>query len=168
MHDVLHHLECHAAHCHTASSNHADVRCVIAEAAAEAGSGAYNAETGMYEIVAGRKYNTGDQVFLTYGHYTNVQLLETYGFLLPHNAHDEVTWPDWAWPDSVAKFLASQRSQGFIHPGVHLAAVHVTLHRIPRSLHCFAGFWYVIFLSARSRVDTVMQMGVRHGRCWWG
>jgi hypothetical protein len=32
----------------------------------------------------------GDQVYLCYGHYNNLQLLELYGFMLEHNPHDEV------------------------------------------------------------------------------
>jgi hypothetical protein len=40
-----------------------------------------------------RSYEPGEQVFLTYGRHTNLELLQLYGFLLPDNPHDTALLP---------------------------------------------------------------------------
>ncbi|GMH35914.1 hypothetical protein BSKO_03782 [Bryopsis sp. KO-2023] len=54
------------------------------------GSGQYIADRDEYHLATLRSYNAGDQVFMCYGCYTNLQLLEHYGFLLEENPHDAV------------------------------------------------------------------------------
>lgn len=39
------------------------------------------------------RYKPGDQVFLCYGHHTNLELLQLYGFMLPDNPHDTASIP---------------------------------------------------------------------------
>lgn len=78
------------------------------------GDGAYCAATRMYHVTARRRYKTGEQVFLCYGKYTNLELLRTYGFLLDGgNAHDHVPVPSEphlrrAAPRHAREFLETQ------------------------------------------------------------
>ncbi len=51
------------------------------------GDGHYDASAGVYRLVARRRYDVGDQVFLCYGRHTNLELLEHYGFMLDDNPH---------------------------------------------------------------------------------
>ncbi|XP_031093726.1 protein SET DOMAIN GROUP 40 [Ipomoea triloba] len=46
-----------------------------------------------YCFYARRNYRKGEQVLLSYGTYTNLELLEHYGFLLPKNPNDKVFIP---------------------------------------------------------------------------
>ena len=48
-----------------------------------AGDGAWDESSGEYRFHARRAYRAGEQIMLCYGRYTNLQLLEHYGFLLP-------------------------------------------------------------------------------------
>ena len=70
-----------------------------------AGDGAWDEASGEYRFHARRAYRAGDQIMLCYGRYTNLELLEHYGFLLP---------PVPGNPNDVAEFpLVSARR----HPG---------------------------------------------------
>lgn len=66
-----------------------------------------NEATGYYEIKTSKFYKKGDQVFLCYGRYTNIELLIHYGFVLPsnNNAHDTVMMPLEYFPPSVVEQL---------------------------------------------------------------
>lgn len=79
-----------------------------------AGSGEFDSEKREYIIKAGCGYSPGEQVLLCYGRYSNLELLEHYGFLLPENGHDEAVVPPELWP-MVADSAQSQRF--FFHPG---------------------------------------------------
>ncbi|KAH7653573.1 Histone-lysine N-methyltransferase protein [Dioscorea alata] len=51
--------------------------------------GGYEDETASYCFYAKRCYRKGEQVLLSYGTYTNLELLEHYGFLLDMNPNDK-------------------------------------------------------------------------------
>lgn len=55
--------------------------------------GGYEEDIAMYCFYARRDYKAGDQVLLSYGTYTNLELLEHYGFLLNENPNDKVFIP---------------------------------------------------------------------------
>lgn len=52
--------------------------------------GGYEAEQGAYCFYARKRYLRGEQVLLCYGVYTNLELLEHYGFVLEHNPNDKI------------------------------------------------------------------------------
>lgn len=52
--------------------------------------GGYDANLKTYCFYAREDYKKGDQVLLCYGLYTNLELLEHYGFVLPQNPNDKV------------------------------------------------------------------------------
>lgn len=52
--------------------------------------GGYEDDVAAYCFYAKKNYNIGEQVLLSYGTYTNVELLEHYGFLLNENQNDKV------------------------------------------------------------------------------
>ncbi|OAY65229.1 Protein SET DOMAIN GROUP 40 [Ananas comosus] len=68
--------------------------------------GGYEEDTASYCFYARKKYEQGEQVLLGYGTYTNLELLEHYGFLLHNNPNEKVfiqldtaiftvsTWPN--------------------------------------------------------------------------
>jgi hypothetical protein len=84
-----------------------------------AGEGWYDEESHTYKIVALRDYNPGEQVYLCYGRYTSLELLQLYGFLLPKNAHDEITLPAKAWEGVPGGAAVLQAAGAFLHPGAH-------------------------------------------------
>ncbi|CAK9169805.1 unnamed protein product [Ilex paraguariensis] len=51
--------------------------------------GKYEEHVGAYCFYARRNYRKGEQVLLSYGTYTNLELLEHYGFLLNENPNDK-------------------------------------------------------------------------------
>ncbi|KAK2970635.1 hypothetical protein RJ640_000865 [Escallonia rubra] len=51
--------------------------------------GGYEEEVGAYCFYANRNYRKEEQVLLSYGTYTNLELLEHYGFLLDENPNDK-------------------------------------------------------------------------------
>ncbi|XAR58107.1 Histone-lysine N-methyltransferase [Bertholletia excelsa] len=55
--------------------------------------GGYEESTSAYCFYARRNYKKGEQVLLSYGTYTNLELLEHYGFLLERNPNDKVFIP---------------------------------------------------------------------------
>lgn len=52
--------------------------------------GGFEAGVGAYCLYAREQYMQGEQVFLCYGQYTNLELLEHYGFLLSDNPNDKI------------------------------------------------------------------------------
>ncbi|KAA6425332.1 MAG: hypothetical protein FRX49_04825, partial [Trebouxia sp. A1-2] len=72
------------------------------------GDGGYSESFQEYCLYARKRYCKGEQVFLCYGKYTNLELLEHYGFVLAHNPHDEALLPLSAFPSSFATYLQQQ------------------------------------------------------------
>lgn len=85
-----------------------------------AGHGYFDEQAAEYLVKAGRAYRQGDQVYLCYGSYTSLELLEHYGFLLPSNPHDEVLVPPETWPCSLDD--AGGMGKAFLHPCAHFRA----------------------------------------------
>ncbi|XP_022772033.1 protein SET DOMAIN GROUP 40 [Durio zibethinus] len=54
---------------------------------------AYEADAAAYCFYAKQNYKMGEQVLLSYGTYTNLELLEHYGFLLEDNPNEKVFIP---------------------------------------------------------------------------
>ena len=52
----------------------------------------FNQESCCYEIYTLTEYNKGLQVFINYGPHDNTRLLMEYGFILPKNLHNTVTF----------------------------------------------------------------------------
>eukprot|EP00884_Botryococcus_braunii_P006546 jgi/Botrbrau1/15893/Bobra.40_1s0076.1 len=78
------------------------------KAAATWGDGAFNLLTREYVIYAGARYRKGEQVFLSYGALSNLELLEHYGFMLEENAHDQCALST----ETVREALGTCRSHG--------------------------------------------------------
>jgi len=60
------------------------------------GDGCFDTETNEYCIYARKNYTAGEEIFLCYGRYTNLELLEHYGFVLlgaDQNPHDIAVLP---------------------------------------------------------------------------
>ncbi|KAJ0703690.1 putative [histone H3]-lysine(4) N-trimethyltransferase chromatin remodeling SET family [Helianthus annuus] len=55
--------------------------------------GVFEEETDAYCFYARKSYKKGDQVLLSYGTYTNLELLEHYGFILDTNPNDKAYVP---------------------------------------------------------------------------
>lgn len=55
--------------------------------------GGYDEDTSAYCFYARRNYNKGEQVLLSYGTYSNLELLEHYGFLLDTNPNEKAFIP---------------------------------------------------------------------------
>ncbi|XP_050378726.1 protein SET DOMAIN GROUP 40 [Argentina anserina] len=55
--------------------------------------GRFEDNLGAYSFYAKKSYRKGEQVLLSYGTYTNLELLEHYGFLLIENPNDKVFVP---------------------------------------------------------------------------
>nr|KJB48120.1 hypothetical protein B456_008G054300 [Gossypium raimondii] len=55
--------------------------------------GGYEEDVAAYCFYAKKNYNVGEQVLLSYGTYTNLELLEYYGFLLEDNPNEKVFIP---------------------------------------------------------------------------
>ncbi|XP_062150874.1 protein SET DOMAIN GROUP 40 isoform X1 [Alnus glutinosa] len=55
--------------------------------------GGYQEDVAAYCFYARQNYTKGEQVLLCYGTYTNLELLEHYGFLLNENSNDKVFIP---------------------------------------------------------------------------
>lgn len=52
--------------------------------------GGFEADVGAYCLYARERYMQGEQVLLCYGQYTNLELLEHYGFILSDNPNDKI------------------------------------------------------------------------------
>ncbi|CAG8681342.1 12167_t:CDS:2, partial [Acaulospora morrowiae] len=48
----------------------------------------YDPQSGNLQVLAGKDYSSGEQVFINYGAVPNNRLLRLYGFVLPDNPHD--------------------------------------------------------------------------------
>ncbi|CAL5189936.1 unnamed protein product [Lathyrus oleraceus] len=55
--------------------------------------GGFDEDADAYCLYARANYKKGDQVLLCYGTYTNLELLEHYGFLLQENSNDKIFIP---------------------------------------------------------------------------
>ncbi|CAG7891792.1 unnamed protein product [Brassica rapa] len=55
--------------------------------------GGFDGDANAYCLYARRNYQLGEQVLLCYGTYTNLELLEHYGFTLDENSNDKVFIP---------------------------------------------------------------------------
>ncbi|CAA7061514.1 unnamed protein product [Microthlaspi erraticum] len=55
--------------------------------------GGFDEDANAYCLYARRSYQLGEQVLLCYGTYTNLELLEHYGFMLEENSNDKVFIP---------------------------------------------------------------------------
>ncbi|XP_058744788.1 protein SET DOMAIN GROUP 40 [Vicia villosa] len=55
--------------------------------------GGFDVDANAYCLYARENYKKGDQVLLCYGTYTNLELLEHYGFLLQENSNDKIFIP---------------------------------------------------------------------------
>ncbi|KAJ0232664.1 Protein SET DOMAIN GROUP 40 [Hirschfeldia incana] len=55
--------------------------------------GGFDGDANAYCLYARRNYQQGEQVLLCYGTYTNLELLEHYGFILEENSNDKVFIP---------------------------------------------------------------------------
>ncbi|CAL9230627.1 unnamed protein product [Arabidopsis halleri] len=55
--------------------------------------GGFEEDVNAYCLYARRNYQLGEQVLLCYGTYTNLELLEHYGFMLEENSNDKVFIP---------------------------------------------------------------------------
>ncbi|KAG2239298.1 hypothetical protein Bca52824_090158 [Brassica carinata] len=63
----------------------------VAEAQSERlTDGGFDGDANAYCLYARRNYQLGEQVLLCYGTYTNLELLEYYGFILEENSNDKV------------------------------------------------------------------------------
>ncbi|KAL4551716.1 hypothetical protein Ndes2526B_g05984 [Nannochloris sp. 'desiccata'] len=68
------------------------------------GDGCLNTETNEYCIYVRKDYSPGEEIFLCYGRYTNLELLEHYGFVLlgaDQNPHDTAVLPWRVLPEAV-------------------------------------------------------------------
>lgn len=113
-----------------------------------AGHGSFDESSAEYVVKAGRAYARGEQVFLCYGSYTNLELLEHYGFLLPHNPHEEVLTPSDAWPCSTAG--AGGTGKAFLHPCA------------PPATACMC---CMLVASAHTLTPRCLQLGSPRGAC---
>eukprot|EP00236_Picocystis_salinarum_P004697 CAMPEP_0113925918 /NCGR_PEP_ID=MMETSP1159-20121227/3468_1 /TAXON_ID=88271 /ORGANISM="Picocystis salinarum" /LENGTH=424 /DNA_ID=CAMNT_0000926257 /DNA_START=157 /DNA_END=1432 /DNA_ORIENTATION=+ /assembly_acc=CAM_ASM_000767 len=60
-----------------------------------AGYGTYDAQSKQYHIITCSEYSKGDQIYLCYGKYTNLELLQFYGFMMEKNEHDQHSLSSW-------------------------------------------------------------------------
>lgn len=84
------------------------------------GDGYLDTETNEYCIYARKDYITGEEIFLCYGRYTNLELLEHYGFVLgaEQNPHDTAVLPRNVLPEAVIfqlEAIAGSAAEPTIH-----------------------------------------------------
>lgn len=60
----------------------------------DAGYGTYNTHNNQYQIITCAEYTKHEQIFLCYGRYTNLELLQSYGFMMEDNKHDQHLFSD--------------------------------------------------------------------------
>lgn len=90
--------------------------------------------------------------------YSNIGLLEHYGFLLPENLHDEAVVPHELWPIVVDP---SESQRFFFHPGEILhCPVPVMLN--PYLLERPPRFRIAPFFSYRTRLDCGVPAHLQH------
>ncbi|CAH8320190.1 unnamed protein product [Eruca vesicaria subsp. sativa] len=66
---------------------------VVATQSERLTDGGFDGDANAYCLYARRNYQLGEQVLLCYGTYTNLELLEHYGFTLEDNSNDKVFIP---------------------------------------------------------------------------
>ncbi|KAI4299665.1 hypothetical protein L6164_033100 [Bauhinia variegata] len=77
--------------------------------------GGFEEDVDAYCFYARENYKKGEQVLLCYGTYTNLELLEHYGFLLPENPNDKIFIP--LEPDIYSSSSWSKESLYIHHNG---------------------------------------------------
>ncbi|KAK9908367.1 hypothetical protein WJX75_006775 [Coccomyxa subellipsoidea] len=65
------------------------------------GSGQFDLKTRKYMLFAQTRYRAGEQVFLSYGAHTNLELLEHYGFVSEDNPYDTAQLPVIMLPEGL-------------------------------------------------------------------
>ncbi|KAF8097887.1 hypothetical protein N665_0279s0017 [Sinapis alba] len=70
-----------------------DVGLVVETQSERLTDGGFDGDANAYCLYARRNYQLGEQVLLCYGTYTNLELLEHYGFMLEENSNDKVFIP---------------------------------------------------------------------------
>ncbi|CAL8469431.1 g8972 [Coccomyxa elongata] len=65
------------------------------------GTGRFDTELREYQLYAQTRYWPGEQVFLSYGAHTNLELLEHYGFVLEDNPYDTAQLPIEMLPEDI-------------------------------------------------------------------
>jgi hypothetical protein len=113
------HLELDMSHPHSQSKHE-----VVAEddknsTSVTSGDGCLDIETNEYCIYVRKDYKKNEEIFLCYGRYTNLQLLEHYGFVLiesNQNPHDMAVLPRDVLPEAVVVQLQSMdEAESSIH-----------------------------------------------------
>mgnify|MGYP002628752294 CR=1 FL=1 len=74
-----------------------------AVAVAVAGEGYFDEADQRYKLVTREAVDAGDQVFLTYGRLTNLQLMGLYGFVLPDNPFDTYVVARSRFPEAIQR-----------------------------------------------------------------
>lgn len=69
----------------------------------------------MYNVHSIVRYAAGEEVLLCYGRYSNLELLEHYGFVLEDNPHDFASVPHQHFPESVQHQLDSLGCHAILH-----------------------------------------------------
>ena len=85
----------------------------------EWGDGCVDPGTKDYCLYARRDYKKGEEIFLCYGRYTNLELFEHYGMVLTDNAHNTAVLPLASFPPTVQAYIRSDS----IHAS-HEAIIH--------------------------------------------
>jgi hypothetical protein len=78
------------------------------------GEGFFDEKQKRYILVTRQRVPAGSQVYLTYGRYTNLELLDMYGFTINDNPNDTCLLPIGLFPELIQKHLACQ-SECFLH-----------------------------------------------------
>ncbi len=89
--------------------DHADEQ----EESAVAGEGSFDEAQQRYQLVTRVPLSAGQQVFLTYGRLTNLDLFGLYGFVLEDNAWDTLIIPRARLPDRIRRHVPQEGS--FLH-----------------------------------------------------
>jgi histone-lysine N-methyltransferase SETD3 len=82
------------------------------------GDGCLDTKTDEYCIYVRKDYNKGEEIFLCYGRYTNLELLEHYGFVLPfgEGPHDTAILPRHVLPKVV---IVQLEAMDEAEPSIH-------------------------------------------------
>ncbi|KAI5069570.1 hypothetical protein GOP47_0015871, partial [Adiantum capillus-veneris] len=82
--------------------------------------GGYDMNSCSYCFYAREDYKKGDQVLLCYGLYTNLELLEHYGFILPCNPNDKVFVRLENFSGFTSTLLSEQLAGSIKHGSMHI------------------------------------------------
>ena len=83
------------------------------EESAVAGEGFFDEAQQRYQVVTRVRLSAGQQVFLTYGRLTNLDLFGLYGFVLDHNAWDTSVIPRAQLPERIQRHVSQEAC--FLH-----------------------------------------------------